>query len=299
MRICSCAALLFGLLSLAPAWADTVYLTNGRKFENVVAETTETEVTIRMPGGLLSLSRSQVLRVESSESTFSEYLRRKEAIHRSGSASDAAAWLLLAQWAKIQGLEQGAREAALTAAHLNPRLEGLAALLRSHGFVLDEGLDRWIPYAESMRRRGFVQAEGQWISREENEARQRAREEELARRRAERAATQAAEATQAVREVELALANMQLQDRLQQTAQPAVVDWPVYYAYPGYWLAPPAPCRHCGVRPNPPGNNPRPEPPQGQGPRPRQPRSQGVFHVPGSLLPGNLGASTSAHSSRK
>ena len=72
--------------------------------------------------------------------------------------------------------------------------------------ALDEELDRWIPYAESMRRRGFVMAGGQWISREESEARQRAREEELARRRAERAATQAAEATQAVREVELALA---------------------------------------------------------------------------------------------
>lgn len=295
MRIRCCAALLLGLASLAPAWADTVHLKNGRKFENVVAETTETEVTIRMPGGSLSLPRSHVLRVESSESSFSEYLRRKEAIHRSGSASDAAAWLLLAQWAKTHGLEQGAREAALAAAHLNPRLEGLAPLLRAHGYVLDEQLDRWIPYADSMRRQGFVLADGQWISRAESEARQRARDEELARRRAERAATQAAEATQAVREVELALATMELRDRRQRAEEPAVVDgWP-YYAYPGYWLAPPVvpPCNSCGPRPDPPG----PPQPPAQRPQPQQPRSHGVFHVPGSLLPGTLGAG--AHSSQR
>lgn len=286
MRIRCFAALLFGLLPLAPVWADTVYLANGRKFENVVAETTETEVKIRMPGGSLSLPRSHVLRVESSDSAFSEYLRRKEAIRRGGSTPDAADWLLLAQWAKIQGLEQGVREAALAAANLNPRLEGLAPLLRSHGFVLDEQLDRWIPYADLMRRRGFALADGEWISREEQEARQRARDEELARRRAERAATQAAEATQAVREVELALANMELRQRLQQTEQPAAVTWPGY-VYPGYWLAPVVPpCHNCGPRPNP------PEPPsQGPSPRPQQPRSHGgVFHVPGSLLPGTLGA---------
>src|SRR6185436_6790936 len=197
------AALLLGLFPLAPAWADTVYLANGRTFENVIAETTETEVKIRMPGGSLSLPRSHVLRVEASDSDFAEYLRRKEAIGRNGSAAD---WLLLARWARLNGLEQGVREAALAAAHLDPHLEGLAPLLRSHGYVLDPQLDRWIPYADSMRRQGFVLADGQWISREENAARQRAREEEMERRRAERAATQAAQATQAVREVELALA---------------------------------------------------------------------------------------------
>jgi hypothetical protein len=285
MRIRCLAAFLFGLIALAPVWADTVYLANGRTFENVVAEMTETEVKIRMPGGSLSLPRSHVLRVESSDSAFAEYLRRKEAIRRGGSTSDAADWLALAQWARSQGLEQGVREAALAAANLNPRLEGLAPLLRAHGFVLDEQLDRWISYADSMRRRGFVLANGQWISRVENEARQRARDEELARRRAERAATQAAQATQAVREVELAIANMELRERLQRTEEPAAVGWPVY-VYPGFWPIPPAPpCHGCGPRPEP----PEPQPPPDS--RPQTPRStRGVFHVPGSLLPGNLGA---------
>ena len=52
MRIRCLAALASGLLSLgSAARADTVYLANGRTFENVIAETTETEVKIRMPGG--------------------------------------------------------------------------------------------------------------------------------------------------------------------------------------------------------------------------------------------------------
>jgi hypothetical protein len=283
MRIRCLAALLFGLFLLPPAWADTVYLANGRTFENVIAETTETEVKIRMPGGSLSLPRSHVLRVESSDSDFAEYMRRKEAIRRGATAAD---WLELARWAKRQGLEQGAREAALAAANLNPRLEGLAPLLRSHGFVLDEQLDRWIPYADSMRRRGFVLAEGHWISREEYETRQRVRDEELARRRAERAASQAAQATQAVREVELAIASLELRERLRPVEQP-VVSWPVY-VYPGSWFVPPVapPChgQGCGTGPDP-GSGPS------SNPRPHQPRStHGVFHVPGSLLPGNLGA---------
>jgi hypothetical protein len=288
MRIRCLAALLFGLLPLAPVSADTVYLANGRTFENVIAEMTETEVKIRMPGGSLSLPRSHVLRVESSDSDFAEYLRRKEAIRRGATAAD---WLALAQWARRQGLEQAVREAALAAAHLDPRLEGLAPLLRSHGYVLDTQLDRWIPYADSMRRRGFVLADGQWISREEKEARQRAQDEELARRRAERAATQAAQATQAVREVELAIANMELRERLHRTEEPPVASWPVL-VYPGSWFIPPAPpCHGHGC-----GTSPEPQPPQGgpsPGTRPEQPRStRGVFHVPGSLLPGNLGASS-------
>lgn len=285
MRIRSLAALLFGLLPMAPAWADTVYLANGRTFENVIAETTETEVKIRMPGGSLSLPRSHVLRVEASDSNFAEYMRRKEAIRRSTSAAD---WLALAQWAKRQGLEQGAREAALAAASLDPKIEGLAPLMRSHGYVLDAQLDRWIPYADSMRRRGFVFADGQWLSREENAARQRARDEEIERRRAERAATQAAQATQAVREVELALANLELRQRLRRTEETPVAGLPVY-VYPGSWFIPPTPpCHTCGNEPG-----PRPEPPPSPRPRPQQPREHhGVFHVPGSLLPGTLGASS-------
>lgn len=294
MRSRQLAALLLCLFAWAPAAADTVYLANGRTFENVIAEVTDNEVKIRMPGGSLSLPRSHVQRVESSDSDFGEYLRRKEAIRRGAMAAD---WLELARWAKAHGVEQGAREAALAAASLDPKLEGLPSLLRGHGYVLDEQLDRWIPYADSMRRRGFVMADGQWISREEQAVRQRTRDEEMERRRAERAAAQAAQATRAVREVELALAEMELRDRLQRTEEPAASGGIPLYAFPGYWSVPvysgPSPCHDCGG-----GGGPEHPPHQGGGsghgarPAPRNGNGSFTMHVPGSLIPRDLGATS-------
>jgi len=290
MRIRLFAALLLALAFRAPGFADTVRLTNGRSFEGVVAETTETEVKITMPGGTLSLPLSHVLKVEKSQSDFAEYLKRKAAVQRGGSAAD---WLALAQWAKAQGLEQGVREAALAAADLDPRLAGLAPLMRRYGYVLDEQLDRWISYADSMRRRGFVESNGEWISREEHAARQRAQQQEAAQRDAERASARAAQATQAAREAELALAEMELREKLSRrsSVQDAVSSYgaPVYY-YPWYIppTAPPPPCHHCGPRPpQGPGQNQGQNP--NQTPEPQQGSRDTTFtHVPGSLIPGRI-----------
>lgn len=294
MRIRLFSALLLALAFQAPGFADTVHLKNGRSFEGVVAETTDNEVKITMPGGTLSLPLSHVLRVDKSQSNFAEYLKRKAAIQAGGAAAD---WLALAQWAKAQGLEQGVREAALAAADLDPRLTGLAPLMRRYGYVLDEQLDRWISYSDSMRRRGFVESNGEWISREEHAARQRAQQQEAAQREAERASARAAQATQAAREAELALVEMELRERLSRTSsvQDAVNSYgaPVYF-YPWYVApAPNPPCHHCGPRPpqgpgqnpgqNPGHNHPSPEPQQSS-------RDTTFTHVPGSLIPGRFPA---------
>ena len=285
MRIRLCAVLFLALLSRAPGFADTVYLTNGRSFEGVIAEMTESEVKISMPGGSLSLPRSHVLRVEKSESDYAEYLKRKAVLQREG---DAADWLRLARWAKSQGLEQGAREAALAAADLDPKLEGLAPVLRKYGYVLDEQLDRWIPYSDSMRRKGFVDWNGQWISREEHAARQRAQQEEMDRQRAERAAARAAQATQAAREAELALAEIELRERLSRTeavdSVPYASGIPLY-VYPWYVppIVTPPPCHHCGPH------------------SPKMPARDGgstFMHVPGSLIPGQIGPTSNTVSKR-
>lgn len=299
MRSRLLTALLLSLCAGTPVAADTVYLANGRTFEGVIAEVTDNEVKIRMPGGSLSLPRSHVRHVESSDSDFGEYLRRKEAIRRGAKASD---WLELARWAKAHGVEHGAREAALAAASLDPGLDGLPTLLRGYGYVLDEQLDRWIPYADSMRRQGFVLADGQWISREEQAERKRALEEELERRRADRAAAQAAQATRAVREVELALAEMELRERLQRVEEPPVASGIPLYVYPGYWSVPggPAPCYNCGGNGGHGGGHGGHEgggqkpPHHGSGPRsePRNGNGSFTMHVPGSLIPRDISATS-------
>src|SRR5947199_4672007 len=185
MRIRSLPILLLLLLMALPVFADNVYLANGRKFEDVMAETTDSHVRIHLQGGVLVLPKSQVLRVEPGDSSLGDYLRRREALKKSPSTR-AADWIELARWAQSKQLDQATRDSALAAAALDPRAPGLAPLLRGYGYVLDEQLDRWVPYADAMRRKGFVQANGQWISREEYQARARAQAEEDARRRADR-----------------------------------------------------------------------------------------------------------------
>ena len=259
------------------AHADDVYLANGRKFEGVVAESTDSEVRIQIQGGVLVLPKSQVLRVESGDSNLAEYLRRKEALKRS--QAQATGWLELARWAKVRQLDQAARESALAAAALDPRLEGLAGVLRGYGYVLDEELDRWVTYADSMRRRGFVQSGGEWIGREEYQARVRAGEEQEARARAARE-----ERSRVAREDRLAaLTELAIARDLAQSSQPApgpYTPWgtPVIMI-PGYVTVPPVLPPGGGMDPH-----PAPVPPV------REPRnaSSSFRRVPGSLIPGWL-----------
>lgn len=153
--------------------ADDVYLKNGRSFEGVVAVVSDTQVRILLPGGSISLARSAVDRVEKSDTSFSDYLGRKEEIleREKHAPRRAADWMELARWARGANFSQGVREAALTAAEIDPRTPGLPTLLRALGYVYEERMDRWIPYADSMRLHGMVEVAGQWLSPQEAQER--------------------------------------------------------------------------------------------------------------------------------
>jgi hypothetical protein len=264
---------LLSLLLLAvPAFADDVYLVNGRKFEGVIAETSGTQVRIRMQGGSISLPKDQVLRVEAGDSNLAEYLRRKEALKKSPAAG-AADWLELARWARAKELDQATREAALTAATFDPRNPGLAPILRGYGYVLDPQLDRWVSYSDSMRRRGFVLANGQWLTRDELQEKQRAQEEAAARYAAARQ-----EAARAAREDRLAtLAEI---SAARQLAQPDPSQYsPQYQPFYGNPF-------YGGVVVSPGffGGDPGFRPPR----RREFTGSSGYTHIPGSLIGGSL-----------
>jgi hypothetical protein len=201
-------AILVAVLPGAPLLGDDVYLKNGRSFENVVAEVGDEQVRVHMPGGVVSLPRSAVDRVEKSDSSFAEYSRRKQELEsraRGPRPPSAADWLELARWARANNLPQAAREAALKAAVINPREAGLAGLLRGFGYVYEESLDRWISYDDAMRLHGMVQEGGTWVSREEHAARlQELREQQAARAAAAAAARD--EAAAAMLQAQAALA---------------------------------------------------------------------------------------------
>jgi hypothetical protein len=161
---------------LAPLSADDVHLVNGNAFEGVIATVEGSLVKIRLPHGELSLPLSRVQRIDKSGSSLEEYLGRKTAL-LSSEQTRAEDWLELARWAETHQLAHGVRESALRAAALDPMLEGLAPVLRGLGYLYQEDLDRWLPYAEAMHHRGFVYYDGAWVTRETYEARVRAEEE--------------------------------------------------------------------------------------------------------------------------
>jgi hypothetical protein len=268
MRIRPLPLILLLSLIAVPALADDVYLVNGRKFEGVIAETVGSQVRIQMQGGILSLPSSQVLRVETGESSLAEYLRRKESLKKNPSAR-AADWLALAQWTQGKQLEQATRESAVVAATMDPKLPGLKPILGGFGYVLDEELGRWVLYSDAMRRRGFVLANGEWVTREEYAATVRAYEEENARRRAARE-QQARDARQ---ERLVALTELSLvRDLTQSVLSPQQPVYPPAYSVPFYSVpvvVVPGAWGHGNWR------------------SPNKPDPRGFTHVPGSLIPGN------------
>jgi hypothetical protein len=286
------ALLLLGLplLGLSPALhADTVYLKNGRTFEGVLAEETDSQVRIRMAGGVLSLARNQVLKVEHSESDLGEYLRRKEALKR-GADTGAADWLALARWAKTRGLDTSAREAALVAGEIDPKLDGLSPLLRGYHYVYDDQLGRWVSYEDSLRRRGFVQVNGVWISREEATLLARQRAEEAAQRREEREAAQARD-TQTVLASEVALLAETIHEGTPAQSPPYSYGYPYgvpTVIVPGFWPFPHGGHGQDGHGHGQDGHGQDGHDQPGPMPHTRIPDGHSSFvHIPGSLIPGS------------
>lgn len=211
------ALLLAGLAAAAaPGRADHVYLANGQVFEDVVARRDGDVVRIRMPHGEMGIPVSWVERVEPSESPLAEYLRRKAALGPDASARD---WLGLARWARAAGLAEGAREAGLQAATLDPRLEGLAPILGPAGLVFDEAAGDWVSEARLMARRGYLRLGGEWVSAEAAAERRRLAE-------GERLAAERRARDERLDRVITLLALAQLQEAREDSAPPAVIAVP-------------------------------------------------------------------------
>lgn len=218
----------------APALADTVRLKNGRAYEDVIAERTSQGVRVQLSFGQLVIPADQVVAIEKSPSALAGFLARKQDL-RARPDTRAADWLELARWAKVQDLASSSREAALLAAELDPRLAGLDALLRPMGLVYEDALARWIPFAESMARRGLVPWEGAWVTADEA----RERREELLRRAQARAQEEAtrrmAEAAEAMRRTE---ERMAMREEARWRQERYLAGFTPVITFPGFWIPP-------------------------------------------------------------
>lgn len=227
------------LISLVPILlagslaADDVFLKNGRVFEDVETRVDGSKVLVYLSFGEIGFSLDAVERIEPGTSSHAVYRERRDAL-RTAPGTSAADWLELARWSDSRGLEHATREAALTAARLDPDLPGLDALLGQLDFVVDPESGRWIEREEALRRAGYRWVDGRWLSVEQQLARA-----ETARAAAEaRAANEERRLTRAV----LALAAAQLAETSRQEEQPRsepVYAWPVgVYPNPFLWRHP-------------------------------------------------------------
>lgn len=232
-----------GLLVAPPATGDDVYLTNGRVFEGVVAEVQRyadrpDRVAIRLPGGTISMPAGRVARIVHDETALEVFLARRDALTAGTGGGSASDWVELARWARDHGVDSGYRQAARRAADLDPGAPGLAPLMRHLGLLYDESADRWLSEEELMRRRGYVQFQGSWVTPEQRAA--------VLARAAEAAARERAARDDARRDaVLLAMASALADDEDTSTGtgyarQPVVVG-----ASAGYWV-PVAPVTHRG-----------------------------------------------------
>jgi hypothetical protein len=268
-----------------PLRADTVRLKNGRAYEGVIAERTAQGVRVQLAFGHLVIPAEQVADIEKAPSALAAYLARKVAL-QARPTTTAAAWLELAFWAKTNDLPSSARESALLAAELDPRLPGLDAMLRPHGLVFEEKLGRWIPFEESMARRGLVRYDGEWIS----VAEQRERIAEHERRRAaaaqEAASRRMADAAESILRTQQRIVDRDERMQLAQMREAELYarSWGQVVTFPGFWV-PPVVVVVNPPRPAHPGRPPHP----GQPPQAPSQRNSSFGAVqsrqPGSLLP--------------
>lgn len=241
----------------SPALGDDVHLANGQVFEEVIAYRAGDQVRIRMANGEIGVPASWVVRIEESETVLDEYLRRKAALEPDGAAAE---WLELARWARSQGFGEGAREAALNAAAIDPRLDGLAPLLQAAGFVFDDESGSWLTEEQLMVRRGYVRVGKEWLPAAEVAERARAAEE------ARRAEARSAREARLDRVITL-LALSQLEEAREDRAREAP---PVVYPYGSPLVGAPVAVFPGTFGPRPP-RRPSVRPPLRRGPAPANP----------------------------
>ncbi len=225
----STATLLLIAALAASSAADTVYLVNGNRFEEVIAVRDGGSVRIRMPHGEIVLPGKVVERVERSRSVWQEYGERESALL--GASPGAGEWLELARWADDSGYELGMRQALLRAAEMAPALDGLTPLMARIGHILDPDSGRWLSEAEYMRRRGYRQWGEQWLARDEYDERMRVREEAQKRRREDARQERIARAIEA-----LVVAELSRAAEPEPEAEPAEPRGPVVAVYANSYI---------------------------------------------------------------
>jgi len=141
-----------------PAAADEVILKNGSKLEGVIREEGN-QVTVEVPGGSVTIDRSQVKSINRpSEKLSDEYDRRLQGLNGEG----ASGYYDLALWSRQQGMEARAQGMFRRALEIDPDHEGSRKALGYRSFK-----GAWLTEDQYMTAAlGLVRHQGQWLPAE-------------------------------------------------------------------------------------------------------------------------------------
>lgn len=140
------------LLLAAPAAADVVHLTNGRRIEGRVLESRQGQVHIEVQGGRIVLPADSIEHIEDCATPEEEYAQRARATNM----GDPDAVARLASWASARGL--GDQAAHLRALSLGLDLERRVSRAQVGGRVMD-----WMDTYRWARDRGLSVEVQRWV----------------------------------------------------------------------------------------------------------------------------------------
>lgn len=155
------------LLCAAPALADTVTTTDGRKLEGTVTEKNGKIVVSRGNGIQIILDKSEIEKIEMGSSVRDEYAKKKADLV----PGDPEPRYALAQWCKEKGLAAEQKEMLEAVIKLSP---DHAQARRDLGYVKDG--DQWITEDALRKKLGFEKVNGKWIPAAEAKRGKRAEE---------------------------------------------------------------------------------------------------------------------------
>ena len=148
---------LITVLLAGTAAADVVHLRNGKTIEGTVTERGD-KVAIKTRFGTITLSRSEVARVEKKAPIEAEFRARRAKI----ADDDVEGRFLLALWLDEKGHEAEARRELEAILKVDPDHRGAHYTL---GHVRYDG--KWMTESEAMIAQGYVRHEGRWVTAEE------------------------------------------------------------------------------------------------------------------------------------
>ena len=163
--------------------ADEVLLRGGGRLHGIVVEHSADSIVVETGPGRITLPLARIERIVPGTSQLATYRRRAGAL----TSTDVQGWLELALWAQDVGLATQARAAFEHVVSLDP---ANAKAQRGLGNVLLG--ERWVTPEESLRARGYVPFEGNWVTPAERDA---AMAERVAQAEAARAAQEQAART--------------------------------------------------------------------------------------------------------